>query len=129
MTPYSLEFRIEGLPKTTNAKRGFGHWAQYYRESVKWKKEIIPYLVSKKPPSPLQKARLTLTRWSSVRPDHDGLVSSFKHVIDGLVDAGVLVNDKFENIGQPDYRWEKAPQGKGFITVVVQQVNSTQEGE
>lgn len=122
MTPYRLELTIPGLPKTTNAKRAFGHWTQYYTEAVKWKKNILPYLTSKKPRSPLPKAKLTLTRGSSVEPDFDGLVSSFKHIIDGLVDAGILVNDKRENIGQPEYRWEKAPREKGFIRVVVEEI-------
>jgi hypothetical protein len=119
--PYRLEFTVAGLPKTTNAKRGFGHWAQYYSEGVKWKKNVIPFLANKKPPQPLPKAKLTLTRGSSVEPDFDGLVSSFKHVIDALVDGGIIVNDKMQNIGQPTYLWQKAPQGEGFIKVIVEE--------
>ena len=119
---YYLEFKLDGLPKTTNAKRGFGHWAQYYRESVKWKKSLIPYFTSMKPSKPLKKARLTLTRYSSSQPDYDGLVSSFKHVIDALVDAGILENDKPQNIGRSTYTWEKAEKNKGYIRVLVEEI-------
>ncbi len=73
----------------------------------------------KAPEKPLKKARLVLTRYSSNSPDFDGLVSSFKHVIDGLVDAGVIQNDKFENIGAPEYVWEKCGRRAGKITVEV----------
>lgn len=82
---------------------------------------MTPYLLTKKPPAPLQHAKLTLLRASSVEPDYDGLVSGFKHVIDCLVEAGILINDKRENIGVPDYLWEKAPMGKGFIRVTVEE--------
>lgn len=68
---------------------------------------------------PLKKAQLILTRVSAVSPDSDGLVSSFKWVIDGLVRAGVLVNDGYGNIGMPEYRWEKGSRGQGKIRVVV----------
>lgn len=69
---------------------------------------------------PLQTARLTLTRYSTIEPDYDGLVSSFKPIIDGLVEAGFLAGDKRANIGVPDYRWEKAKRGQGRITVRIE---------
>ncbi len=69
---------------------------------------------------PLKKAHLTLTRHSSIRPDSDGLVSSFKHVIDGLVDTKIIVDDDYKTIGMPTYLWEKAPAKKGYITIKVE---------
>jgi hypothetical protein len=122
MTPYRLEFSLPGLPKTTNAKRGFGHWAQYYRESKKWKRVLLPYLTSKKPPEPLQKAKLTLSRCSSQQPDFDGLVSSFKHIIDALVEAKILIDDRMDVVGQPNYLWFQVPRDKGYIRVVVEEL-------
>lgn len=118
-THYIFEFEIPGLPKTTNSG-GRDHWKAKAREAKKWKSMVA--IVVSKPPSPLTKARLTLTRCSSGECDFDGLVSSFKHVIDGLVDAGVIVNDKFSAIGQPTYQMEKASPGKGKIKVKVEQL-------
>lgn len=69
--------------------------------------------------SPLKYADVILTRCSSVRPDYDGLVSSGKHILDALQQAGVLENDRHENIGVPLYRWEKAPRGKGVTRIQV----------
>jgi hypothetical protein len=65
---------------------------------------------------------LTLTRGSSVQPDYDGLVSGFKHVIDGLVLAKVLINDDQETIGIPEYKWVKADPKEGFIRVTVEEI-------
>lgn len=114
---YLLEFELPGLPKTTNSG-GRSHWTVKAREAKKWK-NLVAVLASK-PPTPLTKAKLTLTRCSAVEPDFDGLVSSFKHVVDGLVDARVIVNDKQSVIGQPAYLWEKASPGKGKIKVRVE---------
>lgn len=54
----------------------------------------------------LKKAKLSLIRHSSNECDFDGLVSSFKHVIDGLVVAQVIIDDKSSVIDQPSYSWE-----------------------
>lgn len=80
------------------------------------------YAVTMRPAEPLERAHLILTRHSSSEPDFDGLAVSFKPVIDGLVEAGVLANDKSGNIGQPEYRWFKAPMKMGFITVEVREL-------
>lgn len=83
----------------------------------------MPYITAKKPRAPLERAKLTLTRASAVEPDYDGLVSSFKHIIDALVEGGILVNDKTENIGKPDYQWVVAARNKGCIKVKIEEVS------
>lgn len=100
------EFEIRGLPKTTNSG-GRSHWSLKVKEANKWKSlvgtEVLKLGLDN---LKLNRAVLTLTRHSSVEPDFDGLVSSFKHVIDGLVVYGVLTSDKSSVIGQPKYFWE-----------------------
>ena len=119
---YTLEFSSKGLPKTTNSKRRFGHWSQYHRETQKWKQTLVPYLLSKRPmDGPLQKSKIILIRRSSVEPDFDGLVSSFKHILDSMVDAKIIANDKPRTIF-PEYKWEKTLQKKGNIVVYVQEI-------
>lgn len=123
---YKLEFELQGLPRMTNASGRSKHWALLAKEADKWKKAVVCECIFKRQlHSPaLYKAKLTLTRYSSVSPDPDGLVSSFKHVIDGLVLGGVIVNDRFENISMPDYRWVKCKPKEGKIHVVVESVDS-----
>lgn len=126
---YTLEFSIQGLPK--NVTNNMVHWRKKHAEAKKWKLFVIaevrrhlmraPDLKDYRRPK-LERAKLTLTRHSSSEPDFDGLVASFKHVIDGLVEAGVIANDKTSNIGQPNYVWVKAKPKQGFITVKVEEV-------
>jgi hypothetical protein len=122
MNKYYLDFTLPGLPQMTNAKRRVAHWAQLQKEANLWKRDLFRYLADKKPPKPLENASLILTRGSSREPDYDGLVSGFKHVIDGLVIAGILVNDKRENIGIPTYIWEPAKPKGGYIRVRVEEI-------
>lgn len=122
MTAWSVEFEIVGLPRMSNASgRSRGFWA-IRQETKKWKDAVTAIARSKRPPKPLVKAKVTLTRFSSVSPDYDGLVTGFKPVLDGLVAGGILENDKFANIGAPTYLWERAPGGKGKIRVRVEEV-------
>lgn len=117
---YTLEFKLAGLPKMSNQLLR-GHWRAKHGHAVKWKAYAIGEIERNgKPARPLQKATLSLTRHSSHEPDFDGLVSSFKHIIDALVTSEVIENDKQSIIGQPTYLWKKAPPGKGFITVKVE---------
>jgi hypothetical protein len=46
-------------------------------------------------------------------------VSSFKWVVDGLINAGIIISDKPSVIGQPIYKWMKVAPKKGFIEVKV----------
>jgi hypothetical protein len=116
--PYTLTLSIPGLPKTTNAHRGRGHWARY-REDLTWKTTVIGMVASAKPRVPLTRYRLTLTRFSSSEPDFDGLVSSFKVIVDALREAGVLADDRISNTGAWDCRWTKAKPKDGSIRVEI----------
>lgn len=118
---YELDISIPGLPPMTNEVL-----AMKLRERMQskkfWKEVVIYETCGKRPPKPLLKAHLTLTRFSNVRPDPDGLTSGFKHVVDGLVLANVLANDKFENIGFPVYLWEPAKRGIGKIRIQLKEI-------
>lgn len=107
------EFQIFGLPKTVNAI-GRKHWGAKHTEATKWRKLIaekcaLHHILNLK----LTKAILTLTRHSSKAPDYDGLVSSFKQVIDPLVRCGVIIDDNYTVIGAPTYHWVKRPNKQG----------------
>lgn len=118
---YSLHLEIFGLPKTTNSI-GRTHWAVKAKEAKDWRYKVSLLTVGKRPENPLKKARIVYTRFSAVSPDSDGLVSSFKHIQDGLIDGLVIENDKMQNIGMPTYRWEKASRGEGKITIEVYEI-------
>lgn len=118
---YKITLTLPGLPKTTNSG-GRAHWAMKVKEAKKWHHAILSTSSESRPAQPLQKAKLTLIRYSSRRPDFDGLVSSFKHVIDGLKQAKIITDDKYENIGNPQYEWMPVKSGQGKIEVTVEEV-------
>lgn len=103
-----IEYVIPGLPKLMSNARM--HWRAKHAELGRWKSVTRnTALMGKLPPSPLTKAHLILTRYApGVQPDFDNLVSSWKGVIDGLVEAGVIADDKPSVIGSPEFYWERA---------------------
>lgn len=121
INPFRLEFECSGLPKMSNQLLR-GHWGAKLGHANLWKRKIWREAWAFKPAKPLERAKLTLTRVSSVCPDYDGLVSCFKHPIDGLVEANVIAGDTFAHIGVPDYKWEKGPPGKGKIRIRVEEL-------
>jgi hypothetical protein len=118
---YRLELNIDGLPKTTNNSKS--NWRARMAEARKWKQLVYSKIdATMRPNEVLKEAKLTLIRHSSVEPDFDGLVSSFKHLIDGLIQARVIENDKMGNIGQPNYKWEYVPRNRGRVTIIVEEL-------
>lgn len=115
---YSLKIQLDGLPRMVN-KSFASHWKSRMTESRKWKMKIFKACCNSRPSKPLAKAKLVLTRFSSRSPDFDGLVSGFKHCIDGLKEAGIILDDKFDNIGQPEYKWEKVGPRNGKVIIEV----------
>jgi Holliday junction resolvase RusA-like endonuclease len=121
---YCLELELIGLPKRFNQGQG-SHWTVRHREAKKWHTRVYSKMFLTKqgaPLEPLKKASLELVRYSSRSPDFDGLVQSFKPVIDALKKCGVIEDDNMSVIGRPDYRWEKACQREGRIKILVEEI-------
>jgi hypothetical protein len=115
---YRLEFDIDDLPKPFNqlARR---HWRVVSNESKRWHGLVKSVVWNLKPVSPLKVVDLTLTRISTTEPDFDGLVSSFKFIIDALVECGVIEDDRPSNFfnSMPTYKWERGKRNQGYIKV------------
>ena len=126
MQPYNLHFTIPGLPRTPNALLG-AHWKVRAGHAAKWKRLVFLAINNKQPKRPLVKAKLTLTRHSSGELDFAGLCGSFKAIEDALVMWGVIVDDCPDVVGRPEYLHVKAPRQKGFIEVLVEEINKQTE--
>jgi Holliday junction resolvase RusA-like endonuclease len=115
-------FTVDDLPKLPNSLLG-AHWTVRAGHAKSWHRKVEKAIIGAKPAKPLARARVTLVRSSPRPPDFDGLVGSFKPVLDALKHLGVIEDDTMIHIGQPDYRWEKAKRGSSSIRVVVEEAN------
>jgi hypothetical protein len=123
---YKLELILIGLPQRINEAPG-ASWHTRYKESQRWHKRVLGRMLIGRlspPLLPLEKAHLTLIRHSRRAPDYDGLVHSFKPVIDALKKCLIIKDDNMRIIGRPDYRWEKAAPKDGKIEVIVREVKA-----
>lgn len=113
------EFEIQGLPKLPN-RMGYAHWRMKWAEARKWKALVaemctLLHIRDLK----IKKAKLYLTRYSSNRPDDDGLRFGFKHTIDGLVQCGVIEDDAPEFM-KAEYFWQLARPKHGKIKIRIE---------
>lgn len=120
---FVLELEIYDLPKMANIQNGKSHWRHAHTEAKKWHQLVRAAVGNKKPVGPLKSFRLTLTRFSSVAPDYDGLVRGFKSIVDGLRECGVIEDDRLENTGPWDCRWQKAPVRQGKVQIKIEERN------
>lgn len=115
-----LIFEIEGLPKI--AANANGNWRGRFGEAKKWKRLVHNAVVLNRlvPATPITKAKLICTRFAfGKKPDFENLAHSFKHIIDGLVEANVLIDDNQEIIGQPEYKHEPAKGRQGKVRIEI----------
>ena len=117
---YRLRLEIPGLPPmNTSATRR--HWAVQAREARDTQTLVAALVGKRRPPKPLKRARVTVTRCSPREPDFENMTLSSKAHIDGLVKARVLVDDN-PDVCERVYRWAKAPRGQGRLVIDVEEI-------
>jgi Holliday junction resolvase RusA-like endonuclease len=122
---YYLRIELVGLPTGGNSRQ---HWRAKYNENKKWKNRIFKAIGSDKPTEPLKKVKLEYERYSSSRMDWDNLVISFKPIQDGLVEYGIIEDDKIKNIPEmPKYSQYDSKRGEGKIVIIVKEYTDAME--
>jgi Holliday junction resolvase RusA-like endonuclease len=118
---YRFFLKLPGLPKLNNTH--YTNWRVAAAERKKWRRAAMLMASPQRPPSPLKFCSITCTRYAyGKKPDFDNLVISFKSVIDGLKDAGIIIDDSSDCILERRYNHEKAPAKKGWIEVIVEEI-------
>lgn len=95
---YRLTLSLPGVPKSLNRALRTHHRGRS-RDNAAWDNEIAAECHGKKPPQPLPRAKISITRHAHRMLDFDGLVGSLKPVVDALVTAGVLADDSWKVTG------------------------------
>tara|TARA_R100001530_G_C4279867_1_gene145300 strand:- start:124 stop:504 length:381 start_codon:yes stop_codon:yes gene_type:complete len=117
---FYLKLDLKGLPSGGNARQ---NWRAKYAETKNWKSQVFFATKGKLPPKPLKKVKLKFTRHSSNKMDWDNLVISFKAIQDGLVNAGIVRDDKVKNIPEmPVYEQVLAKRGHGCVSIEIWEV-------
>jgi Holliday junction resolvase RusA-like endonuclease len=118
---YKLFLKLPGLPKLNNSHHV--NWRVAAAERKKWRRAAYLHSLPKRPLSPLPQCIIICTRYShGKQPDFDNLVISFKSIIDGLKDAGIIVDDNSDCILERQYRSNKAPPKKGYVEIEVEEI-------
>ena len=81
---YMICFNLLGLPDSGNVSMRHGSFHARNSKHQKWKTRVQAIVNGCLPKTPLKRARITLTRHAPRQLDYDGLVASFKPVVDGL---------------------------------------------
>lgn len=89
-----IEITFAGLPKSPNRRMSM-HWRAKGREVKAWRTKAawVARAHPDRPEEPWRLVELTLIRGASRMCDIDNHISSFKALIDGLVDAGIILDD------------------------------------
>lgn len=119
ISDYIISFEVLSLPPMYNAHNR-QHWGTKQKEKNNWTRLVGDSLYGKIPPTPFQFYTLRLCRHSSSEPDYDGLVSSWKYVVDALRYYKIIVDDKLSNSGPWICEWVKAPRNQQKISVTIQ---------
>ncbi len=97
---YRLELEIRDiLPKSLNKEFRTNRFMRN-NQNKRWDALIDSLVRHQLPPIPLTKARIEIVRHSYRMLDFDGLVGSMKPIVDALVTAQVLADDKWSITGQ-----------------------------
>jgi Holliday junction resolvase RusA-like endonuclease len=115
---YDLFFVIDGLPETPN-KLQRKHWSYISKHAKQWHWLVREAVGDSRPDKPLRSATVTMVRHSRAQPDRDNLVASWKPVLDGLTQSGVIFDDAPEFIDFDGDGWVKKSTGHGHIEVYV----------
>ena len=117
---YRLEIILHGLPSLQ--RQVWSHWTKVRAERDRWRDLVAVVTARRRPSTPLQKADIYFTRFSTREPDYTNMVASYKPVEDALVHLRILEDDSPKVIVSRGYAWEKCSPRGGYIKLEIQEV-------
>ncbi len=94
---HTLKYLIKAIPPSNNQFIGRNARWKYQDVKKQWA-DLISIVCTPKPVQPYKKAEITLTYYFKDKRRRDPDNYSGKMILDGLVKAGILQDDSFNNI-------------------------------
>ena len=114
-----MKIELDRLPDSNLSPNKRLHHMELYRAKAAAKMDAVMLVLAQgKPPRPYERAHITIT-WVAKdkrRRDTDNLFSSMKAYIDGLVEAGLLVDDDAMRVSYT-LRYERGTRNNTIIVV------------
>ena len=127
---HALSVRIPGRPPTANARR---HWRSIARDNVVWKEAAIIVAEHARAlwenrhglrwhPLRMAKVEVIFGLHTHAHRDWDNLVCSIKPELDGIVAAGLLVDDSTDVIASISFATQYS-KGEPYTEFVIEEVH------
>lgn len=123
INPYRATLRWpHQLPELPNAWPKNPHAEN--RRRKKWHKRVGEMILVSgvRPTETVTRCELACVRWSPRMPDFDGLVQSFKPLVDGLVNHEIIADDHMGIIVRRRYSWVQVPKKYQEVTMEISQI-------
>lgn len=116
---FAFEAIIMGNPPSANRTLRQHHFS-IKKTADTWKSTTLGLVgITKRPPRPLENASINVTRYASRMMDFDGLVSSLKWIVDGLVLGGVIIDDSWDVTGPWSIDQRKSSRKDARIEILI----------
>jgi Holliday junction resolvase RusA-like endonuclease len=96
-----IKITIQDIPPSLNRLNTM-HWAKKARIKKQWEHDIYYSAFPLKPTEPYKKAKIRVTYYFKTLHRHDADNYNTKMLMDPLVKVGILSDDNFDVIGQPE---------------------------
>ena len=96
-----ITITIPDIPPSLN-KWSRMHWAKAAEIKKQWEANIYYSAYSQRPKEPFKKAKVTITYFFKTKQRHDLDNYTPKFILDGLVKAKILLDDRAEYIGMTE---------------------------
>ena len=116
---YRFEMRTEELPFIP-VNNNYGPRLKVLADKRRWRGHVLS--AGEPPPEPLKKAHCVFERCSSMKPETNHLIWSFKLIKEALVETKIL--EGLSAIHEPIHLWTPGRPGSGYTRVIVSEVLS-----
>ena len=93
------------------------HWMKAAKVKKQWEKDIYYSAYNLRPEQPYQKAKVKITYFFKTKRRRDIDNYTPKFLLDGLVKAGIIIDDAESVIGKPDIFFDYSNEEKTIIEV------------